>query len=494
MKPIISLLKDKELYYENAIKGILKEEILQSLHGSGHSQTGSTFQGPVSAGQRFLHTTRGETPVHKKKALSALFPAIAGLATIAVESLNSFLQRKRNKAMASGMMAIKEDQSLSWNSLKQLENDFLLYGKYNVAQLQDIVSTVNGLQNRTMQLEKLLTGKDLYTLQVAHLPPDVTGRMTFMHKVNLYVHSVFERQIRLYEWLLRYLKDVLDSIGILSTGHLPPLLFPPKLLQNITTKTFQMVHKSHPNYVLAIKHLTEYYDMKVATYGVDTDGNMIIAFPIFVKDHTSQPKTLYEIETVKVPIPYLNVDADSYSEIRYSKPYIAINNNYYIQLRIQELRMCKQIRHTYYCKELFLVKHKSKHICESAIFYNLTSKVVYSVCKFDYYFNTTVTPGILDGGSHILLPNMLNPKRLVYSQELPMAHPVPSHPYVLVNRSLFCNCHLESGLTYLIESLGSCSFSDKFTMHFTINSAFNHYMSHFGFSGPENAERSAINC
>ena len=83
--------------------------------------------------------------MHKKKALSALVPAIAGLATIAVESLNSFLQRKRNKAMASGLMAINKDQSLAWNSLKQLENDFLLYGKYNVTQLQDIVSTINGL-------------------------------------------------------------------------------------------------------------------------------------------------------------------------------------------------------------------------------------------------------------------------------------------------------------------------------------------------------------
>ena len=351
MKPIISPLKNKELYYENAIKRNLKKEIQHSLHGSGHSQTGSAFQDPVSAVQRFSCTTREETPVHKKKALSALFPSIAGLGTIAVDSLNSFLQRKRNKPMASGMMAIKQDQSLAWNSLKQLENDFLLYGKYNVAQVQDMVSTVNGLQNRTMQLEKLLTGQDLYTLQIAHMTSDVTDRMTFMHKLNLYVHSVLERQIRLYEWLLRHLKDVLDSIGILSTGHLPPLLFPPTVLQNITTKALQMVHKSHPIYVLPIKHLTEYHDMELATYGVDTDGNMIIAFPIFVKDNTSQPNTLYEIETVKVSIPDLNVDADSYSEIRYM-PYIAINNNYYIQLRIQELRMCKQIRHTYYCEEL----------------------------------------------------------------------------------------------------------------------------------------------
>ena len=156
-----------------------------------------------------------------------------------------------------------------------------------------------------------------------------------------------------------------------------------------------MVQKSHPYFVLAIKHLTEYNDMKLATFGVDTDGNMIVAFPVFVQDHTSLPQTLYEVETAKVSIPDLNVDANSYSEVRYSKPYIAISKDFYIQLRIQELRMCKQIRHTYYCEELFLVKYKSKHSCESAIFYHLSPEVVYSVCTFDYYFNTTVPPSVL---------------------------------------------------------------------------------------------------
>ena len=44
MKPLITLLKQKELYYEKAIKGILKEEILWSLYGSGHSHIGRTFK------------------------------------------------------------------------------------------------------------------------------------------------------------------------------------------------------------------------------------------------------------------------------------------------------------------------------------------------------------------------------------------------------------------------------------------------------------------
>ena len=115
--------------------------------------------------------------------------------------------------------------------------------------------------------------------------------------------------------------------------------------------------------------------MKLATFGVDTDGNMIVAFPVFVQDHTSQPQTLYEIETVKVPIPDLNTDANSYSEVRYSKPYIAISKDYYIQLRIQELRMCKQIRHTYYCEELFLSSTNLSTVVKVQYFTNCLKKL-----------------------------------------------------------------------------------------------------------------------
>ena len=124
-----------------AIQSILKEEIPRSLHGKVTSQLGSSNRDPVSAGRRFSHSTkRGmPVPVRRKKAITAFIPAIAGLAKIAVESLSTFLQQKRNKAMAQGLNAIRNDQSLAWNSLKQLKNDFLLYGKSNVAKLQDIV-------------------------------------------------------------------------------------------------------------------------------------------------------------------------------------------------------------------------------------------------------------------------------------------------------------------------------------------------------------------
>ena len=77
MKALVNLIKGKELYYENVIKKILKEEIPRSLHGSEYSHASRSFQDPASAGQRFSCNTNRETPVRKKKALSALVPAIA---------------------------------------------------------------------------------------------------------------------------------------------------------------------------------------------------------------------------------------------------------------------------------------------------------------------------------------------------------------------------------------------------------------------------------
>ena len=99
--------------------------------------------------------------------------------------------------------------------------------------------------------------------------------------------------------------------------------------------------------------------------------------------------------------------------------------------------MCKQIRHTYYCEELFLIKHKTKHSCESAIFYNLTADVVYSVCQFDYFYNTTVPPSILDRGSNILLANMLSPKRLICTKDSPMAQLFAQPPLCLSQQGQF---------------------------------------------------------
>ena len=341
--------------------------------------------------------------------------------------------------------------------------------------MEKIIHTVNHLGERVHQMEELLLGKDHSVATEQFLHASSIERLLFAHKLNIYLTSVQETQLRLYDELERVLREFLSAVRILSKGYLPASFFPPTILCRITSNALQLVQRKNPDYVLMIKHVTEYYDMKMVTFGVNDSEELVVAFPVFVQDHARESMILYELETVKVPITDTNLAANSYTEVKTSKPYIAFNNDYYIQLCIPELHMCKQIWHSYYCEELFLVKHKSKHSCESAIYYNLSKEVINEYCSFKYFYNTTVMPSVLDRGPQILLANILTPKRLICTYASDMAHPVPSHDYVLVNRSMLCNCHIESGLTYLLKSIAFCeTASADYTMSFALNLAFLH--------------------
>ena len=57
---------------------------------------------------------------------------------------------------------------------------------------------------------------------------------------------------------------------------------------------------------------------------------------------------------------------------------------------------------------------------------------------------------------------------------------IPSHPYVLVNKSVLCNCGIEADNHYLLELIAACNNrNSKLVMYFTINMAFANYLDMF---------------
>ena len=271
-------------------------------------------------------------------------------------------------------------------------------------------------------------------------------------------------------------RDLLDGIAIVTQGRLPRALISDNQLRQILGKVDAMVKRNYPDYVLAAKHISHYRDMKMVTFSVDQQAHsLILTFLAFIKNYKQPPLSLYEVETVPVPIIDKNVKADSYSQVRIEKSYIAAGTDYYIQLRISELLMCKSIRYIYYCEELFVIKHKSRHSCVSAIFYNLGPATVTKNCKFDYYYNTTVPPVILDGGRDVLLANFHGPRSLKCSSvNGGLAKPAPENTYAVVNREFLCDCQLDLEHASVLRQLSSCSKSSSSKMHmkFTINLAF----------------------
>ena len=161
----------------------------------------------------------------------------------------------------------------------------------------------------------------------------------------------------------------------------------------------------------------------------------------------------YQLETVPVPIADKNTKADSYIQLQIKKLYLALNKETYIDIRQQELATCKRIGYEFFCKEYFVVRHKSRYSCKSAIYFNLDKDIIKLICEFKFYYNKTdVTLTVLDRGNEITLANWPDNKHIICTINNDIPIKIPCHPYVFVNRSVLCNCGIEAENKFLLES------------------------------------------
>ena len=401
---------------------------------------------------------------------SILVQAIPGLIILAIESVSTYIKGRQQKKINTAVEALRNDDNKIRNDLRQHRNELLMYGRYNLNSLRGVINTINALHDRQTYYERAVRQRDF------------NFRRSDMDAVNynfdalMYLYNNLEEHVVTYREAVKAARDFLDGIAIVTQGRFPRALISDNQLREILGKVDAMVKRNYPDYVLAATHISHYRDMKMVTFAVDQQTHsLIVTFPAFIKNYKQPPLSLYEVETVPVPILDKNVKVNSYSQIRIEKSYIAAGTDYYIQLRISELLKYKSIRHIYYCEELFAIKHKSRHSCVSAIFYNLGPAIITKNCKFDYYYNTTVPPVILDGGRDVLLANFHGPRSLKCSSvNGGLAKPAPKHTYAVVNREFLCDCQLNLEHASVLRQLSSCSksSSSKMQMKFTMNLAF----------------------
>ena len=81
----------------------------------------------------------------------------------------------------------------------------------------------------------------------------------------LYLRTIQEKYIKMYEWFVNQLKEYSWAIRVLSKGYLPISLLPPSKLAKILHEVFQVLSKTSKNYGLVLKGMYKYYDMKLMT-------------------------------------------------------------------------------------------------------------------------------------------------------------------------------------------------------------------------------------
>ena len=294
----------------------------------------------------------------------------------------------------------------------------------------------------------------------------------------LFLRVIQDKYISLYRELIIQLQSYVSAIRVLMKGYLPTTLITPNKLQGVLVEVKKSLQHTNPDYALVLERLHFYYDKQLVTFGSDKDMNLVIQFLVFIHPYTQKALILYQLETVPVLILDTNTKAQSYTHLKVSKPYLAVNSETYISLTHQELRSCKKIGNEFYCEECFIVKCKFSYSCESAIYFNLTTDIIRNNYNFDFYYNKTdVNPTVLDGGDEIILANWPNDKHIICNINNDIPVKIPSHPYVLVNRSIVCNCSIEADNHHLLESIVTCDRKiTKLTMYFAINLVFTNYL------------------
>ena len=175
----------------------------------------------------------------------------------------------------------------------------VMYGIYNSDTLEDLIDTVQKLHNKSTWHERLYAGQ----IKVwYHWYLSAKGVNHYAINSLLFLTTAREKYVEMYDRFINQLKEYLQVIRILCKGYLPISFLSPSKLNTILEKVKEALQINNKDYDLVIKRLYLYYDMKLFTFGIDNQRNLITQFPVFIHPHSQQHVILYQMETVQVPI------------------------------------------------------------------------------------------------------------------------------------------------------------------------------------------------
>ena len=305
--------------------------------------------------------------------------------------------------MQKAVNTLNSRTSINHNRVYHLEDAMIMYSKYSSDTLMELVNMVHQMQNATTWKERIFVSEMNDWLK--HKLEEVLNEFDYSMDAALFLTTIKEKYVRMYEKFINELRSYSKAILILSKGYMPITLITPSNLQAILRQVQLAITKSNQNYEIVINKLCMYYNMKLVMFGIDYQKNLIIQFPVFVQPYTQTKLTLYQVETVPVPILDNGNEVQSYTQLKVDKPYIALNDETYITNHPQELNNCKKIGYEYFCEELFIVKSKHRYSCASTVYFNSIDDIKENCNFYSYHNKTNITPSILDGRKQIILAN-----------------------------------------------------------------------------------------
>ena len=181
-------------------------------------------------------------------------------------------------------------------------------------------------------------------------------------------------------------------------------------------------------------------------------NNMIVLqIPIYIKPITQKSLLMYKIKTIPVPY-HINEKMIDYSESNYTyaeiigtAEMIAMSDETYVDVKLDDLDQCIKISTVYFCERLMLIKHRSQHTCESAIYHNQVPEIVKEKCVIRYYTHLDPKLMMIDSGDMLFLGNLPRQWITRCDKNIQIPETLQAGSYVIVYKHELCECLIMAG-------------------------------------------------
>ena len=138
----------------------------------------------------------------EKRGIGAIFSSVLpGLITLAVESLTSWIKGKQQNRINQAVDEMRKTESDVKNTLTQYQDDFLMYGKYNVESLNKVIDTLNLLHDKQTELEKLVTTKMFIEVE------NIGDALDYSVELQLFLELAQEEHVTKYKEVYKLVKN-----------------------------------------------------------------------------------------------------------------------------------------------------------------------------------------------------------------------------------------------------------------------------------------------
>ena len=369
---------------------------------------------------------------------------------LGIQGLSTYLQHRREKEFKNGMKELLKRQDQLGNKVQALENDMLSVAQAHVHDVQELRDQILYLGSYLKSLQ-LQVNEQKFDLN--HLKARIDDHEQAITLLSQSIYSVLEetqRYVDLYSQLHDKLNRLLDSIDALEKGELKHEIISYHKMEEMLIHVKKQLQTNYPDFELVLENVHNYYSLPLITYGY-SKGIIGIQIPCIIKPRLQEPLHLYNLKTVTVPF-HINTDLVDENESLYthtqlqtSSSLLGMSTDTYINLDRNLLDNCHQLGQVYFCETMFLIKHKSEHTCESAIFHYENINVIKSKCTFQYFPKLEPEPELLDAGNFVLLSHLPEPWSVHCKHTDQLPGPLQGSSFSVVTKEDLCGCEIQAG-------------------------------------------------